>query len=151
MYEASQGGNRAAVALLLKYGADPDTVVNGSPIILYLAASCQPKIMALLIEHGADLNAVDTNTGNTALHVARRMDIVRLLLKHGARLDLERKDAFNRTPLDAAVRRKDFDKARLLVRHGADKTTALQYLLRNARPEMLQMLQTEKSQVKSKG
>ncbi len=58
--------------------------------------------MSLLLERGADINAVNAN-GDTALHVAvtKGDELVKFLVEKGAKLDA--KDKYNRTPLDVAM------------------------------------------------
>jgi len=97
---------------LLDHGADPShTLANGTTTLaVALTGRGAPTLtpdtpmfqaVKLLLDHGADVNAV-TN-GSTLLHQSlnRGTAFVRLLVENGAKLDL--KDATGRTPLDIAL------------------------------------------------
>lgn len=76
-----------------------------SPPLHYAAAYSGEftAIVELLIKNGAQVNRIDTGTGETALHRACRKyssDIVTLLLQHGA--DWNMKDREDQTPWKAA-------------------------------------------------
>jgi ankyrin repeat protein len=110
---------RAAKALdlrlmkaLVEHGADPSrALANGTTAMSLTLAGRGSRTLTpdtpmfqavlLLLEHGADPNAV-TN-GSPLLHqnLDRGVAFVRLLVEKGARLDL--KDAGGRTPLDIAL------------------------------------------------
>jgi ankyrin repeat protein len=98
---------------LLDHGADPSRALANGTTTLAVALTGRgspaltpdtPMFQAvrLLLERGADVNATGTN-GATLLHqsVNRGEAFVRLLVEHGARLDL--RDAGGRTPLDIAL------------------------------------------------
>ena len=57
MHTAAQTGNREAVDLLLRYGADPNADVDSAAKPYYLAAT--PEIRAALVAGGARLDAFD--------------------------------------------------------------------------------------------
>ena len=90
---AAGTGNEAAIDLLLAHGAEPSALLPGSnvfhdpPLMCAIRACESASIVARLIEAGADVNVVD-NEGITPLRAALdegRDDLVRLLLRHGAR------------------------------------------------------------------
>ncbi len=105
-----------------------------TPLLFVAAATRRPKFVALLLEHGAEVRATDEN-GKTALHhavyptyvvrylpmyggerkalqkQARYVDVVRLLMKHGA----EPHD-----PLRKAARVGELDFVRVMVENGVD-------------------------------
>lgn len=106
-------GLLAATSWLLKKGADieignsyqlDDYVANLTPLQVAVEAS-QVKIAQLLIESGADVNAVTTGELElTALHGAAargNLDLIRLLIKHQANLNAK-DNVDGRTPLDYA-------------------------------------------------
>jgi uncharacterized protein len=101
--------NRLAVRLLLKHGADIKRS-GGSGYSPLMAAACvDGEMVQLLLEQGADVNAQDTS-GKTALRTTidqHRWDfeenivnIIKVLLAHGARVDLP--DQSSVSPLQAA-------------------------------------------------
>ena len=89
---------------------------------LHLAALYgQPKVMRLLVEAGADVDAYDAR-GNTPLLIAaeqRRTDVVMELIKLGADVNRKKRPRFA-TPLHAAVLRMDMGSVVALLTAGAD-------------------------------
>ena len=89
---------------------------------LHLAALYgQPKVMRLLVEAGADVDAYDTK-GNTPLLLAaeqRRTDVVMELIRLGADVNKKKRPRFC-TPLHAAVLRMDMGSVVALLTAGAD-------------------------------
>ena len=81
-------GNLAAVKQALTDGADPDAMdpQSGSTMLSIAALMGHTEIVALLLEHGADVNA-KSRDGGTALHAAAflgRAEATKLLLEKGA-------------------------------------------------------------------
>jgi len=102
------------VELLILHGAK----INPDWPDLFLRRT---EIESLLIENGADVAAKFGPGDITALHRAaseNRVDLMRLLISHGA--DLEARDKRGQTPLFAAVESARADAARLLLASGAD-------------------------------
>jgi ankyrin repeat protein len=125
---AARAGDVALMKILLAAGADPGlTQDNGnSPLLLAAGLGYRGPIggteqmaldvLAFSLEHGADVNAVNT-AGETAVHVAATANfaesgtsagslaIVRFLVERGARLDIRNKQG--RTALEAVLRAKE--------------------------------------------
>ena len=80
----------------------------------------------LLVERGADVNAPSQNVQRvTPLHSAaagRSLEITKLLLEHGARVDPIQKGGY--TPLHAAVQNEQLEMVELLLKHAADPDKA---------------------------
>jgi ankyrin repeat protein len=114
---AAKNADVPLMRLLVEHGADPLlTTKNRTTAVMFAAGTAggglgatirvpgRDRIAAieLCLDRGLDVNAVNDN-GQSALHIAVQSsdDIVSLLAKHGARLDL--KDKQGRTPLDVAL------------------------------------------------
>lgn len=114
---AAEINNYEAVVALAEAGADPlaGTPQNTTPLILAAGGGTDVfrprpaderavavKTVAFLLEQGADVNAAG-HFGWTALHAAAYQglnDVVELLARHGAKLDVL--DEFGQTPLSIA-------------------------------------------------
>ena len=88
-------GKAAAVRELLRAGCNPGTrqKPRWQPLIVAMRAGTQRhnKVVRILLDHGADVNAKHPATGKTALHFAIEnpffpgyTNIIRILLEHGA-------------------------------------------------------------------
>lgn len=72
----------------------------------------------MLLGSGADVNAVETETGWTPIFYAKTAEMVRLLRSAGA--DIGRRDASGRTPLHKAAADGAADALSALIESGAD-------------------------------
>jgi ankyrin repeat protein/beta-lactamase regulating signal transducer with metallopeptidase domain len=126
-------GHPALVDILIAAGADVNANTrNGTP--LHLAARAGKRIddetvgqiVKKLLEHGADVHAIDKQSGCTPLHIASqkgRAEMARLLIAAGA--EVNAKDNQGRTPLSYAEGRYECRKvAELLRAHGATEETS---------------------------
>lgn len=80
---AIEKGNFEIVSLLLQFDADPNL---HNPLALAVQNNF-PDIVLLLLQKGANINALVNEAGETVLHLAAKSDnpvIVRMLLEHGA-------------------------------------------------------------------
>ena len=108
----------------LSTGADANAIAIDAP--LHWAASGDPAIVALLIEHGADVN-VKGDFGDTPLHIAVRSGNpknvvnVSLLLAAGADVNAWNSDGYHpTTPLHEAATIGNIEILHLLLAAGAD-------------------------------
>jgi hypothetical protein len=86
-------GNAAPVRAVLEAGADPRStrMATGADVLNYMLLGSSPaadETVRLLLDHGADPNAVDALTGETPIGTANgEIAIVRALVEHGADFD----------------------------------------------------------------
>ena len=128
IHKAAVYGYRGIVSLLLDAGADADVRTGEGATLMYLALTgnfADPETVALLLAHGADVNAVGLLEGPqwTPLHWASgndhpaSYDIVQILLDHGA--DIKAKDKTGSMPLHVASISADQNVISLLLDNGA--------------------------------
>lgn len=88
LFMACQNGDAPMIDLMLKAGADPNSVkANGTTPLMMAAASGSADAAKLLLDHGAEVNAKESAHGQTALMFAAAMNrtaVVRLLMARGA-------------------------------------------------------------------
>ena len=103
---------------LIELGQDVDLRRNGQTPLHVPVHSNAVEVAAVLLDHGANVNAVDT-LGRTPLHVAAsgaRVDVLRELLARGADATLLTND--NETAFELAPATGDVDAMRLLIMRG---------------------------------
>jgi len=122
LHWAAHHEHLAAVDVLLRAGAKPDTVNALSVTPLWIAADLgSSAIVARLLAAGADPN-VAPQTGGTALMLASRngdVSSVKLLLEHGANVNAA-EQANGQTALMWGVSQRQPDVVSLLIRAGAE-------------------------------
>lgn len=102
---------KAADAIKKGANVNLQTEIDGAPVLLYRKAITNYPMVKLLLDHGADIKAVN-NDKNTVLHQAILnresmcppsfiADIIKLLIAHGA--DVNAKNNCNCTPLMLAI------------------------------------------------
>lgn len=121
---AARYGDLEAVKELVSKGFDPNLQdFNGKTALHYAQ---RLDIVQYLLDHKA--NEVVDNLKRTLLHYAAkdgRSDIVELLIKNGANIDLQ--DSDENTPLLLAIRGNHFDLVAFLLESGADPRIKGQY------------------------
>lgn len=91
---------------------------------LLLQSRAEPNARCLGLERGCEFPLQLAATCAGFLRAQERCQAVDLLLRAGARPSPRRSDAEANTPLHDAIRRGDFEVARLLLLHGADPNAA---------------------------
>ena len=141
LHQAARCGNIKVLQLLLNNGADIAARDSDGNTSLHYASFSQnsktrlycaihlkvktsdvsPKVIGLLLDHGADVNAVN-HEGRAALHFAT-MDgqplMTQLLLTRGA--DVTLKDRYRYAPLTLATLSGDEETSRILLEHNLQR------------------------------
>ena len=152
LYQAAEAGHLEIVRQLINSGLTPNDRWAGSLPLDGAAYAGQTEVVRLLLERGADVNAVDANSGGrgeTALHYATRSsaksaaDVVGLLLGSGSKVNVQ--DHEGTTPLMNALDHREI--ALMLLAQGADVNlrdqggnTALMYAAARHLTSMIQLL-----------
>jgi len=116
-------GHREIVEALLAAGAEVNTPSRESMKVTPLhsaAAARQVEIARVLIAHGANVNAMQADSGFTPLHEAAlngNLEFARLLLEHGADVNAKMKDG--KTPLGFALEQNKSEMVAFLRERGA--------------------------------
>lgn len=102
---AAMRADQAVVKQVLDLGTNPDARdVDGGTSLQWAAWYGYDEIVAILLNHGADVNAVDDTSGKGALHEAAEhgnLSTAKILLQRGA--DVDAKDIWEWTPLHRAT------------------------------------------------
>ncbi len=111
--------------LLVKNGADPDTIVynsSGWTPLFFAIEGKDMEFIELLVNKGANVHAKD-DLGNTVLRYAACSDsaILKFLLENtDIKKDINVKDGIQGTPLYDVCSSGNYENAKILIEHGAD-------------------------------
>ena len=118
---ACENASEEMAGRLLAAGADPNAAqINGLTPLMTAARTGNVNVVRALLASGADVNAATAVTDETALTwavAAHRVEVVRLLVDHGANVHPNPGQAFS--PLMAAARNGDIESAGILLAAGA--------------------------------
>lgn len=122
----STAGGTFETILRSEIGQSINTPDNNGIYPIHLAATFSEKIVAKLIERGADPNVV-TNEGSNLLHIAarsRESNTIGLILEtvQNKQHSIDSKDDRGRTPLHYACRSGRIESVSVLLKAGADIT-----------------------------
>jgi len=120
--EAVRRNNYLMTKLLIENGADPEIAENakGETPLIMAASEKDPRIVELLIQQGASVNATRYD-GRTALFEAIESGSIanaKILIENGADVNWDKYNDL--TPLMYAIERENLNMVVLLVEHGAD-------------------------------
>ncbi|CAM9815620.1 unnamed protein product, partial [Pylaiella littoralis] len=125
---AAKAGHVDVIKLLIKAGAPVDAKNrDGKTALIHAVKANKASAVDALLEAGADAEAHLNDESWTSLHSAAEdtyLEVVRVLLKHGASVHAKDADNDNDTPLHVAVRKAGLEGAyeivEALLRHDAD-------------------------------
>jgi ankyrin repeat protein len=121
-FEAVVKGNIEQVKSLIAKGANVNAKDDRGQTSLHLAVrNFYEEIVEFLISEGADVNASQTDASWTPLLDAAstgQTEVIKLLLQHGAKVDVG--DKFGYTPLYYAMWSEEKDAIKALISSGAD-------------------------------
>ena len=128
LLEAVSAGDTAEAGRLLRAGANPEAVdsADSTTALYHATVNGDGAMVELLIANGADVNSTGS-AGYTALEVAGMndsLDIVKILLEHGADPNQRNLLWENGTALHSVVNFGKFKAAQMLMDAGADVNLA---------------------------
>lgn len=122
LHDAVRAQDNAAVEALLASGVEVDETDFVFGTALHVAVSeGNLEIAGILIDHGADVEAISEQQGSRALHLAAQFGnaaMLALLLDSGA--DIEARDGLQRTPIHRAATAGHAEAVRQLLDRGAN-------------------------------
>lgn len=120
LQDALRLGHYAMCEFLLKHGASLYTF-NGEPLVFSVIPSANPALLALLAQHGANLQVLNEQ-GRSLLHISASHDaylpMTEYLLAQSVAVNSTASDGF--TPLHEAVLHGSMANMACLLKHGAD-------------------------------
>jgi hypothetical protein len=153
LQSAATRGDTKAIKEMLDSGADINKSDLDGTALFWAARSCQVEAVRLLLERGADANAV-CNDDLRPLHIAAIVGctkVVKLLIEKGADVNYTRTTRYGGSALFFAAREGHSETVRLLIESGADPDIAIASLVsKNLNPGAQLVEMTAKSVSKKK-
>ncbi|KAF5281785.1 hypothetical protein FQR65_LT14532 [Abscondita terminalis] len=123
LHYAAKFGFENFLTELIRRGADvnQETKSGDTPLLLHVMENSRKGVVKLLIDNGADVCAVEAETGNSCMHYLVdkcEIDVIGDLAKAGADINVRNRDG--NTPLHCAVRFGNCTLVKLLLSFGAD-------------------------------
>lgn len=147
-FDVARRGTLSEMQLLVKQNPKVVNSINarGSSMLILASYSGNNQVAKFLIENNCDINYVsDNGTALMASVVKGNKDLVELLIKSGANLNLT--DTNGLTALIYAVQFKNIEMLKLLLEHHADKSlvdkngkTAFEYAVFSGNEEIISLL-----------
>jgi hypothetical protein len=120
----TSNGEIVPLKYFLEAGFSPDVRdAKGVPLLCLAVRNDHKTAVELLLENGADINAVSRDRGNTALMdaaAAQNLGLMRYLVDAGAMLDVRSRNG--QTALILTVGQKAVEAAEILIKAGADSS-----------------------------
>ena len=115
---AAEKGHLPTIQNLLEKGGELNKGNEMGWLPLHFAAKGDhTEVVKFLLEKDGDVLAA-TASGKTVLHLATRLDLIRILVRHGA--NIQAKDISGRTPLHVAAEKGQTDTVNYLLDRGTD-------------------------------
>jgi ankyrin repeat protein len=120
LFNAIRRGDLALLESHLRERAPVNVrAADGTTPLMMAVLQGTPTTVRLLLDYGADPNAVNKNGGTGLLYAAGNLQMVQQLVEHGA--DINARSALGNTPLIAAAAHPDnLSVVKLLLNRGAD-------------------------------
>lgn len=123
LFNAVNSKNLETVKYLIAQNADPNAVNRNkhTPMTTAIYNAAPLKIIEFLAANGVNHNFQDEKGWTTLMMAHNKKDIMKILLKHGAPVNLKGYPGHGwETPLHSAVYNKDMETVMLLLEYGAD-------------------------------
>jgi len=123
LYLALEENHQDIARILLDNGATINLSSKDNDTLLHVACSLrdQSHVVEALVKHGANIHAINSNSGKTPLYIASetgKLDVVVILVQSGAYIDAP--DTSSLTPLHAACLWYHIPVVEFLLKNGAN-------------------------------